>query len=99
GAGCAGPVREGGHGGGAAPAVVAFVVSGGPGAVLAEFAYGPFDDVALLVGGGVEGGRAPAPATTSAPVAGLVGGLGDGGLDAAPAQGSAGRGAGGRLVA
>ena len=42
---------------GSAPDEVAFVVPGGHGTVLAELAEGPLDDVALLVGGGVEGGR------------------------------------------
>jgi hypothetical protein len=44
--------------------------------VLAEFAEGAFDGVALLVCGGVEGGRAAAGAAAPLPVADLVSGLG-----------------------
>ena len=77
---------------------VALVVAGGDGPVLAEPVEGPLDGVALLVGHGVEGGRAAAPAAAPEAVADLVGGLGDGGLDAASPQVGADRPAGVGLV-
>jgi hypothetical protein len=61
-------------------------VPGGDGAVLAEFAEGALDGVALLVGLFAEGGWAATAAAAPAPVTGLVRGLGDGGLDAAAPQ-------------
>ena len=61
---------------GSAPNEVAFVVPGHDGAVLAELAEGALDGVAVLAGGGVEGGWAAALAAAPDPVAGLVGGLG-----------------------
>jgi hypothetical protein len=45
--------------------------------VLAEFAEGTLDDVALLIDGGVEGGWAAAFAAAAAPVADLVARLGE----------------------
>ena len=51
------PDPDRGHIDGPAPYEVAFVISGRYGAVLAELAERPLDHVALLVGGGVEGGR------------------------------------------
>jgi hypothetical protein len=42
-----------------------FVVYGSDGTVLAELANGALDDVALLAGGDVEGGRPAALAATS----------------------------------
>src|SRR5436190_9615583 len=93
------PDPDRGHVDGSAPDEVALVVPGGDGAVLAEMAEGPLDDVALLIGRSVEGGRAPAPAAAPQPVPHLVRGLGDGRLDPAPAQVRADRGAGVRLVA
>src|SRR5271156_2520722 len=84
---------------GSAPDEVAFVEPGGDGAVLAQLAEGPFHGVALLVSGGVEGGRAAARAAAPQPAADLVGGLRDRGLDLALAQVSADRGAGVSLVA
>ena len=83
---------------GSAPDEVAFAVSGGDGAVLAELAEGTFDGVALLVGDGVEGGWPAARAAAPPPVAGLIGGFGDGGRDAALAPMSADRAAGAGLV-
>jgi hypothetical protein len=67
--------------------------------VLAELADRPFDGVALLISGGVEGGRAAALTAAPAPVGRLVCGLGDGGFDAAAAQVSPGPSAGVRLIA
>src|SRR6266567_4511601 len=93
------PDPDRGHVDGPAPDVVAFVVPGGDGAVLAELAERPLDGVALLIGRGVEGGRAAAPAAALEPVLDLVRGFGDGRLDPAAAQVSADRGAGVRLVA
>jgi hypothetical protein len=60
-----------------APDKVAFVVPGRHGTMLPELAEGPFDDVALLIGGGVEGGRVAAPAALLEPVLHLVRGFGD----------------------
>src|ERR1700685_1428008 len=93
------PDPDRGHLDGSAPDVVALVVPGGDGAVLAEVAEGALDDVALLIGRSVEGGRAAAPAAALEPVLHLVRGLGNGGLDPAAAQVSADRGAGIGLVA
>ena len=59
----------------------------------------PLDDVALLIGGGVEGGRAAASAAPLEPVPRLVRGFGDGRLNLAAAQVRADRGAGVRLIA
>ena len=59
------PDPDRGHVDGSPPDVVALVVPGRDGAVLAEMAEGPLDDVALLIGRGVEGGRAAAPAAAS----------------------------------
>ena len=56
--------------------VVAFVVPGSDGAVLAELAEGALNGVALLIGGGVEGGRQAAPAAAFEPVLDLVAGSG-----------------------
>jgi hypothetical protein len=53
--------------------------------VPAELAEGPLDDVALLIGGSVEGGWPAAPSATPEPVAGLVRGFGDSGPDPAAA--------------
>src|SRR2546421_3726632 len=93
------PDPDRGHVDGPAPDVVAFVVPGGDCAVLAELAESALDGVALLIGSGVEGGRAAAPAAALEPVLHLVRGFGDGRLDPAAAQVSADRGAGVRLVA
>src|SRR5436853_7154575 len=82
-----------------APDVVALVVPGSYGAVLAELAGRALDDVALLAGGGIEGGRAATLAAAPQPVLHLAGGLGDGGPDPAPAQVRADRGAGAGLAA
>jgi hypothetical protein len=80
---------------GAGVDVFAFVVAGGDGAGLAEFVDGAFDDVAVLVGLGVEVGSP----TWAGRVAGeLVGLQGDGRLDAASAQAGADRGVGVGLV-
>src|SRR6266568_2466820 len=93
------PDPDRGHIDRSAPDVVALVVPGGDGAVLAEMAEGALDHVALLIGRGVEGGRAAAPAAAPQPVPDLVRGLGDSGLDLAAAQVAADRRAGVRLVA
>src|SRR5438105_15778698 len=93
------PDPDRGHVDGSAPDEVALVVPGGHGAVLAEVAEGPLNDVALLIGRSVEGGRAAAPAAAPAPVLHLVRGLGDGGPDPAAAQVAADRGAGAGLIA
>ena len=77
----------------------AFVVPGRHGAMLAELAERPLDDIALLIGGGVEGGRAAASAAPLEPVLRLVRGFGDGRLNLAAAQVRADRGAGSRLIA
>ena len=53
------PDPDRGHVDGSPPNVVAFVVPGSDGAVLAELAEGALNGVALLIGGGVEGGRRP----------------------------------------
>src|SRR5438128_1457604 len=66
--------------------VFAFVVAGGHGAELFEFADGAFDGVALLVVGGVEAGWSAAPATAAGAVGLLIGPLGNGRADAASAQ-------------
>ena len=66
--------------------VFAFVVAGGYGAGAAQLVDRPLDDVALLVGLGVEGRGPPAPAAFGGPVRELVTGLGDGGLDASLAR-------------
>ena len=58
---------------------VALVVPGGDGAVLAEPVEGAFDGVALLVGLGVERGRAAALGAAPEPAADLVSGFGNGG--------------------
>jgi hypothetical protein len=57
-----------GHVDGSALDVVAFAVPGGDGAVLAELAEDALDGVALLMRGGVEGGRPPARAAALEPV-------------------------------
>src|SRR6266566_165805 len=88
------PDPDRGHIDRSAPDVVALVVPGGDGAVLAEMAEGALDHVALLIGRGVEGGRAAAPAAAPQPVPDLVRGLGDSGLDLAAAQVAADRRAG-----
>ena len=88
------PDPDRGHVDGSPPGEVAFVVPGGHGAVLTELAEGALDDVALLIGRSVEGGRAAAPAAAPQPVAGLVRGLGNGGFDPAAAQVSTDRAAG-----
>lgn len=69
-----------------ASGTVALVVPGGHGAVLAELADGPLDDVALRVCGRVEGGWPSALAAAPQPVLHLVCRLGNGGLDPAAAQ-------------
>jgi hypothetical protein len=51
------PDSDRGHIDGSAPDEVAFVVSGGDGAVLAELAEGTLHNIALPVGRRVEGGR------------------------------------------
>jgi len=84
------PDPDRGHVDGSAPDEVAFVVPGRDGAVLAELAEGPLDDVALLVRGSVEGGRPSTFAAAPDLVAGLVRGLGNRDLD--PAPGAGGRG-------
>ena len=54
------PDPDRGHVDGPAPDEVAFVVPGRHGAMLAELAERPLDDVALLIGGGSKaGGRPP----------------------------------------
>src|SRR5712691_9760067 len=93
------PDPDRGHVDGSPPDEVALVVPGGDGAVLAELAEGALDGVALLIGSGVEGGRAAAPAAAPEPVLHLVRGLGDGRPDPAATQVSADRGAGISLVA
>ena len=84
------PDPDRGHVDGSASDEVAFVVPGRDGAVLAELAEGPLDDVALLVRGSVEGGRPSTFAAAPDPVAGLVRGLGNRGLDPAPGAGERG---------
>src|SRR3954469_3926002 len=79
--------------------VVAFVVSGGHRPVGLELVDGAFDDVALLVGFGVEPGWPPTRAAPPEPVPLLVRGFGDGGLDPASAQVGADPAAGVGLVA
>jgi hypothetical protein len=49
------PDPDRGHVDGSAPDEVALVITGGHGAMLAELAERPLDDVALIIGGGVEG--------------------------------------------
>jgi hypothetical protein len=71
---------------GAAPDEVALVIPGRHGAVLAELAERPLDHVALLIGGGVEGGRPAAFAAAPQPVLHLIRGLGNRRLDRAAAQ-------------
>ena len=56
---------------------VAFTESGRHGAVLAELVKGPLNGVAVLVGGGAEGGRPAAFAAAPQPVAHLVRWLGE----------------------
>ncbi len=97
--GVAKPDPDGGDVDGAAPGEVAFIESGGDGAVLAELAERALDGVAVLVGGGVEGGWAAAAAAAPQPVAYLVRWLGNGGFDAASAQVGADRAAGVGLIA
>ncbi len=70
------PDPDRGHVDGPAPDEVAFVVPGRHSPVLAELAERPLDDVALLIGGGVEGGRAAASAAPLEPVLRLVRGFG-----------------------
>src|ERR1700751_4697470 len=93
------PDPDRGHVDGPAPDEVAFVVPGRHGAMLAELAERPLDDVALFIGGGVEGGRAAASAAPLEPVLRLVRGFGDGRLNLAAAQVRADRGDGGRPIA
>ena len=61
------PDPDRGHVDGPAPNEVAFVVPGRHSPVLSELAERPLDDVALLIGGGVEGGRAAASAAPLEP--------------------------------
>src|SRR5207248_1228234 len=66
--------------------VGAFVVAGGHGAELLEFADGAFDGVALFVVGGVEAGWPAAAAAAAGAVGLLVRPLGNGRANAASAQ-------------
>jgi hypothetical protein len=61
---------------GSAPDEVAFVIPGRHGAVLAELAERPLDDVALLVRGTVERGWSAASAAAPQPVGDLAEGSG-----------------------
>src|SRR5512135_1872208 len=88
------PDPDGGDIDGAAVDEVALVVAGGHGAGLVQVVDGAFDDVALLVGGAVEGGWAAA----AGPVLDLVVGFGDGRRDVASSQVGADRPAGVGLV-
>jgi len=65
------PDPDRGHIDGSAPDEVALVIPGRDGALLAELAERALDGVALLVGGGVEGGRAAAFAAAPEAVAGF----------------------------
>jgi len=97
--GVAEPDPDRGEVDGSAEGVVTFVVSGGHRPVGFELVDGAFDDVALLVGLGVEPGWSPTRAASPQPVLLLVRGFGDGGLDPASAQVGADRAAGVGLVA
>ena len=79
-----------------AGAVVAgvFVVAGGDAAPLFEPAEGTLDDVACLVGLGIERRRSAAAAAAGGAVRGLVGAFWDDGADPASAQGCPGGGVG-----
>src|SRR3954467_14472155 len=97
--GVAEPDPDRGEVDGSAERVVAFVISGGHRPVGLELVDGAFDDVALLVGFGVEPGWPPARAAPPQPVLLLVGGFGNGGLDPALPQVGADPAAGVGLVA
>src|SRR3954449_3010445 len=97
--GVAEPDPDRGEVDGSAECVVAFVVAGGHRPVGFELVDGAFDDVALLVGFGVEHRWPPALAAAAEPVLLLIRGFGDGGLDPASAQVGADPAAGVGLVA
>src|SRR3954467_9852987 len=84
--GVAEPDPDRGEVDGSAECVVAFVVAGGHRPVGLELVDGAFDDVALLVGLGVEPGWPPTRAAPPQPVLLLVDGFGDGRPDPALAQ-------------
>src|SRR4051794_1562462 len=96
--GVAEPDPDGGEVDRSAECVVAFVVAGGHRPVGLELVDGAFDDVALLVGFGVERLWPPTRAASPQPVLLLVRRFGNGGLDLAFAQVSTDRAAGVGLV-